>query len=77
MPIVAMSAGDQVTDQRHCIEVGMNDYLGKPFAPRDMNRVLRRYLAHPVSRRVKKNRPGKTQGGEEMTADSTTAGLGK
>jgi signal transduction histidine kinase/CheY-like chemotaxis protein len=51
MPIVAMSAGDQIDDHRHCLEVGMNDYIGKPFVPRDMNRVLRRHLQDPAQRR--------------------------
>ncbi len=50
LPIVAMSAGDQIDDHRHCLEVGMNDYISKPFVPREMNRVLRRYLQDPVSR---------------------------
>jgi signal transduction histidine kinase/FixJ family two-component response regulator len=51
MPIVAMSAGDQVDDHRHCLEVGMNDYISKPFVQRDMNRVLRRHLQNLVPRR--------------------------
>jgi len=51
MPIVAMSAGDAMDDHRHCLEVGMNDHISKPFVPRDMNRVLRRHLQDRVSRR--------------------------
>jgi signal transduction histidine kinase/FixJ family two-component response regulator len=51
LPIVAMSAGDQIDDHRHCLEVGMNDYISKPFVPRDMNRVLRRHLQSRVGRR--------------------------
>jgi len=51
MPIVAMSAGDQIDDHRHCLEVGMNDYISKPFVPRDMNRVLRRHLQNRAQRR--------------------------
>ena len=51
MPIVAMSAGDQVADHRHCLEVGMNDYISKPFVPRDMNRVLRSHLQNLAQRR--------------------------
>ena len=51
MPIVAMSAGDQFDDHRHCLEVGMNDHISKPFVPRDMNRVLRRHLQQRVRRR--------------------------
>jgi signal transduction histidine kinase/CheY-like chemotaxis protein len=52
LPIVAMSAGDQVNDQRQCLEVGMNDFIGKPFVPRDMVRVLRQFLQHPVRQRT-------------------------
>jgi signal transduction histidine kinase/FixJ family two-component response regulator len=51
MPIVAMSAGDQIDDHRHCLEVGMNDYISKPFVQRDMNRVLRRHLQNLMQRR--------------------------
>lgn len=51
MPIVAMSAGDQIDDHRHCLEVGMNDYISKPFVPEDMNRVLYRHLHKLVQRR--------------------------
>jgi signal transduction histidine kinase/CheY-like chemotaxis protein len=52
MPIVAMSAGEQIDDHRHCLEVGMNDYISKPFVPREMNRVLRRHLQNRVQRRA-------------------------
>jgi DNA-binding response OmpR family regulator len=51
MPIVAMSAGEQVDDHRHCLEVGMNDHISKPFVPRDMNHVLRRHLQQRGRRR--------------------------
>jgi len=51
MPIVAMSAGDQIDDHRHCLVVGMDDYVSKPFMPRNMNLVLRRHLQHLVQRR--------------------------
>jgi signal transduction histidine kinase/ActR/RegA family two-component response regulator len=52
MPIVAMSAGDQIDDRWRCMEVGMNDFTSKPFVPRDMNRVLRRYLQRLRQRRA-------------------------
>ncbi|TDP85855.1 signal transduction histidine kinase [Aquabacterium commune] len=51
VPIVAMSAGDPIDDHRHCLEVGMNDHIRKPFVPSDMNRVLRRHLGVRVGRR--------------------------
>jgi signal transduction histidine kinase/CheY-like chemotaxis protein len=60
MPIVAMSAGDQADDHRHCLEMGMNDYISKPFVLRDMNRVLRRHLQHMVKRRGLAALPART-----------------
>ncbi len=52
MPIVAMSAGDQFDDHRRCLEVGMNDYISKPFVMADMTRVLQRHLHQRVPRRT-------------------------
>jgi len=51
MPIVAMSAGDQLDDHRHCLDVGMNDFTSKPFVQRDLHRVLRRHLVTLSKRR--------------------------
>jgi CheY-like chemotaxis protein len=51
MPIVAMSAGDQLDDHRHCLDVGMNDFTSKPFVQRDLHRVLRRHLLTLSKRR--------------------------
>ena len=44
MPIVAMSAGDQIDDHRHCLEVGMNDYISKPFRLRELVARIRAVL---------------------------------
>lgn len=51
MPIVAMSAGDQIDDRRHCLDVGMNDFTSKPFVQHDLHRVLRRHLQTLSKRR--------------------------
>lgn len=51
VPIVAMSAGDPIDDQRRCLEVGMDDHIRKPFVTSDMNRVLRRHLGTRMARR--------------------------
>jgi signal transduction histidine kinase/ActR/RegA family two-component response regulator len=31
IPIIALTASDRVEDYKHCLDVGMNDYLPKPF----------------------------------------------
>lgn len=40
IPIVAMTANVLVQEELACREAGMNDFLGKPFTPDQLNRVL-------------------------------------
>jgi len=44
VPIIALTANAIKGDNEKCIEAGMNDYISKPFAPRDLYNVLRRYV---------------------------------
>ncbi len=44
VPIVAMTAHAGREDCRKCIEAGMNDYLAKPFSPRDFEGILEKWL---------------------------------
>jgi PAS domain S-box-containing protein len=49
VPIVALTAHAMKGDRERCLESGMNDYLGKPFHPRELNAILARWLpADPV-----------------------------
>jgi len=73
MPIVAMSAGDQIDDHRHCLEVGMNDYISKPFVPREMNRALRRHLQNRVARRGLAASAQATCGGGLSTPETSSS----
>jgi signal transduction histidine kinase/CheY-like chemotaxis protein len=50
--IVALSASVLPEERARCVEVGMDDYVAKPFSHRDLERVLERWLSresHPAA----------------------------
>jgi signal transduction histidine kinase len=44
LPIIAMTAQAMESDREHCLKVGMNDYIAKPFSPQILLNVLQRWL---------------------------------
>lgn len=44
IPIVAMTAGAYPNEQVRCFEIGINQYLSKPFAPADLFQQLNYFL---------------------------------
>jgi len=44
IPIIAMTASALRNEKIKCLELGMNEYLNKPFVPTDLFRELRRFL---------------------------------
>ncbi len=48
-PILAMTANAMPGDRERCLEAGMDDYLAKPIAIRDLRDALQRWLPKPVS----------------------------
>lgn len=44
IPIIAMTASALRNEKIKCMELGMDEYLNKPFVPADLFRELRRYL---------------------------------
>ncbi|TRX51421.1 response regulator [Fulvivirga sp. M361] len=45
IPIIALTANAVKGDNERCIELGMNDYLSKPFQPEDLYKVLSKFAA--------------------------------
>ncbi|MBM7865436.1 response regulator [Heliobacterium gestii] len=43
-PIIAMTAYAMQGDKEHCLQMGMDDYLSKPFVIQALRRVLERWL---------------------------------
>jgi len=44
IPIIAMTASALRNEKIKCMEIGMNEYMNKPFVPSDLFRELRRFL---------------------------------
>ena len=58
IPIIILSAKSQETDKIVGLELGADDYITKPFSPRELiartKAVLRRGQQQPVARRIKR-----------------------
>jgi CheY-like chemotaxis protein len=44
LPIVAITANTQQGDRDACIEVGMNDFIAKPFVKKQLAALLERFF---------------------------------
>jgi CheY-like chemotaxis protein len=47
VPIIAATASVGAADMTDCLDAGMNDYVAKPIEPRQLERVLSRWIALP------------------------------
>lgn len=52
LPIIAMTANAGPTDLEKCLNVGMNDFLSKPFNATTLNQTLTRWTQHPGAKVV-------------------------
>lgn len=44
MPIIAVTANAHSDERQRCLDYGMDDYMSKPFKPRDVRQLLGRWL---------------------------------
>lgn len=58
MPIIAMTASALRNEKIKCLELGMNEYLNKPFVPADLFRQLRRFLLKKEESDAQNNESG-------------------
>ncbi|SCY74048.1 response regulator [Desulfoluna spongiiphila] len=48
IPIIALTANTMAGDREKCLNAGMNDFISKPFSPRDLSEVLSKWLPGDV-----------------------------
>ena len=48
VPIVAMTANVMKENLQSCLNVGMDDFLGKPIKPERLHAVAKKWLKHGV-----------------------------
>lgn len=53
IPIIAMTAHSMAGQREKCISKGMNDYISKPYKPRDLFKVISAYLPGKISHEPK------------------------
>ncbi len=49
VPIVAMTAFSTSEDQSKCIQMGMTDYIAKPFNQTQFHNIIFKYIPRPVT----------------------------
>lgn len=68
IPIIAMTAGAYANEQIRCFEIGINQYLSKPFTPDDLFLRLKYLLLNEHNLKHQKHEPAATKDFYSLTA---------
>jgi CheY-like chemotaxis protein len=49
MPIIAMTAHALADDRERCLKAGMDDYISKPFNPKELQEKLEHFAKYPAA----------------------------
>jgi CheY-like chemotaxis protein len=70
-PIVALSTGTVPAEREHCLAVGMQDVLGKPVIPAELECVLERWLPARCAGSLQTPREARSTAASDPTPDLT------
>jgi PAS domain S-box-containing protein len=70
VPIIAATASVDGTDMTACLDAGMNDYVPKPIEPRQLARVLSRWVTLPASPARRAEREAEAAAHDEPSLDT-------
>jgi len=72
VPVVAFTANALKGDKDKCLEVGMDDYISKPFNPEDITKILNRWCRRQSSGQPENIVPGEKTPEKNMTKNDNS-----
>lgn len=73
LPIIALTAHAMADERQQCLDVGMDDYLSKPFSRRQLHTILQRWLPSSSSAGISAGSGCGRNGADLSDAPLTTA----